>query len=126
MAEINGGTLYEINQNLMKNEKKMSDFDIQSKKKYVEKYFEKSPYSYFMLLCHDARDYTLFKLTTNSSAEIAAKELIECLKNRGMILSIDKVSETNAFEIWIRVLQDSEEKNLCYYLFNYDEGVIEC
>ena len=40
MAEINGGTLYEINQNFIKNEKKMSDFDIQSKKKYVEKYFE--------------------------------------------------------------------------------------
>lgn len=123
MAEINSGTLYEINQNLMANEKKMSGFDILSKQKHIEKYFERQPFSYFMLLCHDARDYTLFKLQDTDSYKNGARELIDCLKNRGTILAIDKVDETNAFEIWIRT---DEDKNLCYYLFNYSEGVIEC
>lgn len=123
MAEINGGTLYEINQKLMANEKKMSGLDVIGKQKYIAKYFERQPLSYFMLLCHDARDYTLFKLTKNDSHTAAAQELIDCLKNRGSILAIDKLDETNSFEIWIRT---DEDENLCYYLFNYNEGVIEC
>ena len=41
MAEINGGTLYEINQKLMANEKKMSGLDVIGKQKYIAKYFER-------------------------------------------------------------------------------------
>ena len=125
MAEITGNTLYEMNQQLMANEKKMSGLDILNKSKYTTKFFEQSPNSYFMLLCHEERDYTLFKLSGIDSATIASKELIACLKNRGDILAIDKAkgNADAAFEIWIRT---ENNKNLCYYLFKYDEGVIEC
>ena len=75
-----------------------------------------------MLLCHERRDYTLFNrnkqiLLFNSPSS----ELATCIKNRGLPLSIDKLSDGN-FEIWIRI----QGTPYCYYLFTYDSGVIEC
>lgn len=119
---LNMPTLYQMNQKLMENEKKLSGLTIVNKQKHIETYFSKSPCSYYMLLCHDDRDYTIFKLSGPASTSTAAKEVVDCLKNRGDILAIDKVDKTDAFEIWIR----AGGKNLCYYLFNYNEGVIEC
>ena len=125
MAEIKGNTLYEMNQQLMANEKPLTNFEILNRSKSTTKFFERSPNSYFMLLCHEKRDYTIFKLSGLDSATTASKELIECLKNRGSILAIDKAKDNPelAFEIWVRT---EEDENLCYYLFNYNEGVIEC
>ena len=51
----------------------------------------------------------------------ATNELTECLKNRGDILSIDD-QHNGAWEIWIR----NEEGIFCYYLFPYDNAIIEC
>ena len=48
--------------------------------------------------------------------------LKECLMNRGEVLEIEKVEETNAFEIWLRI----DDEPFCYYLFPYDEAIIEC
>ena len=76
---------------------------------------------YFMLLCHDRRDFTLFRVT-ESPAE-AATALFEYIDNRGQLVSIDKVPNDNAYEIWIIV---PEERDYCYFLFPYDAAIIEC
>jgi hypothetical protein len=124
MAEIEGGTLYEMNQSLMANEKKLSGFDIIGKKKSLQAYFNNSMSKYFMMLCRERSDYTLFKLGNHTtSAMKAADEVILCMKNRGDILAIDRTPSNNSYEIWIR---DEDGVNSCYYLFEYDEGVIEC
>ena len=52
--------------------------------------------TYAMLLCHERRDYTIFHLYENQNPNptaIAAKECIECLKERGEILSIEQMKE---------------------------------
>lgn len=121
MGEVRLGTLYDINKNLMKEEKKLSCPALTNKLKYVTKFFENNK-MYFMLLCNEARDYTIFKINNRTSAKKATEELKECLLNRGEVLDISKVDGTQeAFEIWIRMNNDA----YCYYLFPYDEAIIE-
>lgn len=119
MGEVSLGTVYDINKNLMKNEKKLSSPALANKLKKVQKFFAKEN-TYFMLLCHDAHDYTVFRLTNIKSAEKATEELKECLLNRGEVLSIDE-ENNGAFEIWIK----NNEEAFCYYLFPYDNAIIE-
>ena len=123
MAEIQGQTLYEMNQQLMANEKKMSGMNLINKRKSLEMFFKNSSAEYFMMLCKERSDYTLFHLQNEKSYIKAADEVILCMKNRGDILAIDRIPSNNSYEIWIR---DEDDVNSCYYLFEYDEGVIEC
>ena len=121
MGEVSLGTLYDINKNLMKKEKKLSYPVLTNKLKQVTKFFKNNK-MYFMLLCNEAKDYTIFKINNHASAEKATEELKECLLNRGEILGISKVDEIQeAFEIWIKTNNDA----YCYYLFPYDEAIIE-
>lgn len=114
-----GMTLYDMNKSIMQNEKKLSPSAIRNKMVEVARYF--SDGEYFMLLCHDLRDYTIFKVETNDCGVTAANELRECMNNRGEILSIEFES-TGAYEIWIR----NAEGVFAYYLFPYDSAVIIC
>ena len=77
-----------------------------------------------MLLCHERRDYTVFHLYENQNENppaVAANELLGCLTDRGEILSIEENSD-HAWEIWLRI----NKELYCYYLFRYDDAVIEC
>lgn len=119
MSEVSLGTVYDLNKNLMQNEKRLPENTLNKKLKEITNFFAKG--KYFMLLCHEKRDYTLFHLTTESKAKQASDELKICLKNRGEVLSIDE-APGNAYEIWIL----SEDGAFAYYLFPYDKGVIVC
>lgn len=127
MAEVNMGTLYDWNKSAMEQLKPLSEVELKDKLRAIrEDLFLKG--RYYMLLCHECRDYTLLTFIqpdaeyTNGEFERKkmANELKECLENRGNILSIER--ETDAWEIWIR----NVEGVFCYYLFPYDQGVIEC
>ena len=76
---------------------------------------------YWMLLCHERRDYTLFNIIEATIANIIVNELSPTLSNRGSVIDIEK-QEDGAYEIWIR---DNDNENFAYYLFPYDNGVIE-
>lgn len=78
--------------------------------------------SYWMLLCRERYDFTIFEIFSNTSNEFE-KALYECLKNRGKIIDIDKIQEDGNYEIWIKD-KDTKE-NFIYYLFDYNNGVIE-
>lgn len=124
MGEVVLGTVYEINKNLMRREEKLSKPAFANKLKLVKNFFLKNG-KYFMLLCNDCKDYTVFVMEgkTDESGEQAIKDLKECLVNRGETLSIDYApGDQNAFEIWIR---DDSSEPFCYYLFPYDNAVIE-
>lgn len=119
MGEVSLGTVYDINKNLMKNEKKLSSPALNNKLKKVTQFFKEGQ-MYYMLLCHEMRDYTIFRIAdAQASAEKATQELKECLLNRGEVLSLDK--ENEAFEIWIK----NNNEAFCYYLFPYDNAIIE-
>lgn len=119
MGEVSLGTVYEMNKNLMKNEKKLSKPALENKIKKVQSFFKENKF-YFMLLCHERRDYTIIKLKNKDSYEKAGEELKECLLNRGDILAIDKENE-NTFEIWLKI----DDEAFCYYLFPYDDAIVE-
>lgn len=130
--EFKTASLYEMNKQLSANESKLSAAARKQAQENVRLWFRDKIKQYAMLLCHDRRDYTLFRVV-DSPAEAAAA-LFDCIDNRGELISIEKDSN-DALEIWIRikVYEKDEEENMvenqedyCYYLFNYDFGVIEC
>lgn len=121
MADVEMGNLYDMNKEIMKSQKPLSKTKLREAKDKLKLFFLTD--KYFMLLCHERRDYTIFNISKeDSSVEESAKILVdECLINRGEILSIEKTEDDLAYEIWIR----NEEDVFCYYLFPYTQGVIE-
>lgn len=124
-SEVTLGTAYEINKNLVqKYEKELTEQELEEKEDMIAKFITEKLNFYFMLLCHDKRDYTLFNLNginDYNTGVKTAKELYDCLKNRGQIKGIDRTEDGMAVEIWI---SDGKE-SYAYYFFPYDEGVIE-
>lgn len=124
MAEINLGTLYDFNKEAMKNEKPLDPIIFNRKVQDIAQnmfnFLDNCGDQYWMLLCHERRDYTLFNIIAAVNAEPIVEELKPTLTNRGQILSI---AERGAWEIWIRDIET--EENFVYYLFQYDKGVIE-
>ena len=125
MAELNmGATLYDANKQIIEQQKPLTHLELARKQEIIENWFDTKIVTYSMLLCHERRDYTIFRLGNTSTATYtAARDLMECLTNRGEIMAIDKADEKeNAYEIWLKI--DGEA--FAYYLFPYDAGVIEC
>lgn len=126
MAEINLGNLYDFNKELMKKEKIIDPIIFNTKVKQIaEDMFTKAfnnDEHYWMLLCHDRRDFTLFNIIAATEVNDIIEEIKPTLTNRGQIITIDK-QPNGAWEIWIRDIETTE--NFVYYLFKYDNGVIE-
>ena len=128
-SEISLGNLYEINKQLMEKEPVMSELAIADARSHIRRWLEnKFSSKYFMLLCHELRDYTVFNLDkTNSWKKIptaislqVAKDIVECMTNRGQILAINQ-QEGEVWELWIR----NTDGCFAYYLFPYGEAVLE-
>lgn len=130
-SEIGIGTLYDTNKMLVKD--KLNELiaeRLEEKWNLVYDYLKlkSKEVSYFMLLCKERSDYTIFNLSSDkvrisNQIEEATDILInECLKNRGEIRGID-LTEDEAIEIWLYL--EEENTAAAYYLFPYDNGVIE-
>lgn len=125
--DVSLGTLYDFNKQIILKQGKLSKSKIEAIKPELEEWFNWQIDGYAMLLCRERYDFTVFHLyekMNRNPPEVAAQELIEVLKNRGKILSIEKDSNTinNAWEIWLNI--DGEA--FAYYLFNCDDWVIQC
>ena len=124
MAELNTDiTLYSINKQAMNEEKPLDiiEFNVLTKKiaDYITEEATKAKKTFWMLLCHERRDYTIFIPLT---AEGILNEIRPTLNNRGKTLSIDHLEDGN-FEIWIRDPETNE--NFVYYLFDYTTGILK-
>lgn len=89
----------------------------------LENWFNMRLDGYAMLLCRERNDYTVFHLYQNQNPNppaVAVQELWICLNNRGMVVDMD-LQEAGGWEIWIKDGKDA----FVYYLFPFDEGVIE-
>ena len=118
-------TVYEMNKKLVaQTTKPLTHLELAAKQKELEEWFNWIIDTYAMLLCHDRRDYTIFHLYEKENPNppaVAARECLGCLTDRGEVLAIDQ-NEDKAWEIWLKI----EDKYYCYYLFRYDDAVIEC
>ena len=128
-SEVILGNLYDMNKQIMDQRPKLSDADIQIAKEQLRKWLSDNfKQKYFMLLCHELRDYTLFNLDKTSTWAIAkpnaifncANDILECMSNRGTILAIDRQPD-DVWELWLR----TEEGSFVYYLFPYGDAVLE-
>ncbi len=117
--EFETASLYEMNKQLSAKEKAMGSTRRNKAQEESRQWFNNYIKRYAMLLCHDRRDYTVFSVV--ESAADAAAALFECIDNRGELISFE-LTPDKAIEIWIRI----DEEDYCYYLFNYDNAIIEC
>ena len=118
--EIDTGlSIYEINKNLMKEEKPLDPIAINIAIKKAADGVLSSFKKYWMLLCRERNDYTVFIIIGSNKLE---DELKETILNRGKLLDISQQEDGN-FEIWIR--DPETEENFVYYLFDYTFGIIE-
>ena len=115
------GNLYDINKNIVaQNEIKLSEGILNSKKEIIKNFINKTNNKYYMLLCNERKDYTVFH-NNNLSMETAKILVDECLINRGEIRGIDITKNKDAIEIWLMI----EDEAFVYYFFPYDMGIIE-
>ena len=127
MAEISMGTLYAANKQLMSDEKNFKPLthpELAAIQKKLENFFNWQCDTYAMLYCKDRSDITIFHMYENQNPNppaIAASECLGCCTDRGEILSVEEQEDKN-FEIWIRIKGEA----YAYYLFPYDNAVIEC
>ena len=123
-GNLDAGSLYEMNKQLINDYKPLTHLELAAIQPQIEDWFNMIIDTYAMLLCHDRRDYTIFHLyeTQNENPPaVAAREFLGCLADRGEILAIEP-TDGNAWEIWLRI----DTQPYCYYLFRYDDAVIEC
>lgn len=121
------GTLYDFNKQIVLKEGAMPQLEINKVIPKIEDWFNWTLDGYAMLLCRERYDFTVFHLYEKENPNppaVAAQELIDVLKNRGTILSIEKDTEkmNNAWEIWLEI----DDNAYAYYLFGCDDWVIEC
>ena len=112
-------SLYEINQAAVTGLPACGKGELDSFKDTLTQWRQETDKGYYMLLSNDERYYTVI-IPTGQGATFGS-EVIECLASRGQIKSIELL-ENNSFECWVTHDNDSH----VYYLFPYEEGVIEC
>ena len=125
MAEFSIGNLYDANRQIMESDKikPMLAPAIAAAQLKIEDFFNQRCDSYAMLYCRELSDITIFHMYEKQNPNppaLAAKECILCCTDRGELLSIEEQPDKN-WEIWIRI--DGEAH--AYYLFPYDNAVIE-
>ena len=124
MAEVNLGTLYEFNKNAMSSIPPLSKEELSNSiNKIATEIKNAQSYKiYFMLLCNERKDYTVFKVD-NGTVSTIGNDLKESLINRGEVTSIERLPD-GAWEIWVRDVMTAE--NFVYYLFNYTDAIVIC
>jgi len=127
---IEVGTLYDLNKQIISQLPEMPQEQIQEQLFKIKEWIAASDTNYIMLLCREKADYTLFhfcgrRMVISWEKDIPSntiKALEECIKNRGILMSINKATE-DAWEIWIKDFFDKEIH--MYMLFECGQMVIE-
>ena len=126
MGNLEMGTVYDLNKQLVQStEKVISPYKLNEKKKLIKTFVRECKDNYFMLLCNDRKDYTIFNCISDKTEdklnELANVFVDECLINRGQIKGIDLTEHKDAIEVWLSI----DDEAFCYYFFPYDLGIVE-
>lgn len=125
MADFSMGTLYDLNKAQMVKEEPFKPNSLRKAlKKEIVPFVLAAKDKYFLLLCKERSDYTVFAFENKGDGAFknAIDGLEECLLNRGNVLSIDRFKEVNdAVEIWVKI----DDEACMYYFFPCDDFIIE-
>lgn len=114
MAKVELGTAYEINQELWKQIAEPSEEMITTQLASLCSWLSSNYKNhYYMLLCREKNDYTVFHMVNSSYYELG-KELKEVLNSRGKIIDISYSSKFGFYECWIK---DEENDSYSMYVF---------
>lgn len=122
--EINMGSTYDMNKNIIKQLPNLSNKELKEKTKLITKFVSETANKYYMLLCRDLNYYTVL---VNDPVNAAPNDyfgdvLLECL-SYWCIRGIDIDESGMAIEIWVA---GDDDKVSVMYFFPYDNGVIAC
>ena len=112
-------TLYEINKTAVTGLPECKEDELSNKESELTNWRNETNKEYYMLLSNEEHYYTVF--ATTGEGQPFGTEVIDCLKTRGQIKSIDLL-ENGSYECWIT----HDNNSYVYYLFSYEEGVIKC
>lgn len=112
---------YDIYKNLYANMDPLDDSKLSSRLNTIGNWFgAKLPNTYFMLLCRERNDYTIFKLKSPNYYQ-ACQELKETLQSRGDIIDIEYIHGDDCYQCWVK----NTGAVSMYMLFPCDDFVIE-
>ena len=126
MAELSMGTLYDANKQVLRNKehfKPLTHLEIAAVQLKLADFFNWQCDNYAMLYCRERSDITIFHMYESQNPNppaLAAKECIGCCLDRGEFISAEEQPDKN-WEFWIRI----DDEPYAYYLFPYDNAVIE-
>ena len=120
MADVALGSLYELNKQIMAQLPPQDENTMSHNWTVIGDWFGKDTSRWFMLMCKERSDFTLFHITDNQFTK-AIQELKEVLSGRGQILAIQYQHGEDAFEIWVK----TKDEVVMFMLFTADWMVIE-
>ena len=126
--EIPKMSVYELNQQAYRNLPPMTDAALEEARKKIADYMEQYKWftePYFILLCRELNDYTMFKKLDITNSLSSAKTVFEILQDRGTLLDV-RADENNGnwIEAWVKYKEDGEPH--MYAFFEATDFVIEC
>jgi len=121
MSDIQLGNAYDVQKGIVKQLYPMTKSAINDALEKVVDMVKKTDNKYYMLLCREKADYTIFNLGSDESCyDRIPMELKTCIKSRGKAKVIE--SDDEITQLWI---QDGDEVFL-YYFFPANTNTIEC
>ena len=115
-------TLFQLNQSIMTGMPAYEAGQISAAKTLIDRWHEDHPGTYYMLLSNEQHYYTVLHIGNNYSNPVLENAVIdECLSPLGAIKDVS-INDDDVVECWVTIGSTS----YVYYLFNYDEGVVEC
>jgi hypothetical protein len=96
-------------------------------KEKIKNFFEKDDCFYYMMLCKERSDYTLFNTRSKHTVDISstmADDVLDCMYNRGFGFIDVFVNDDDVLEIWVRERTEGAIPAV-YFIFDYDQGVLE-
>jgi hypothetical protein len=121
-SKVSIGTLYDLNKAAVIKEISLTGDKLEEKKPAIINFLKDKNNTYYMLLCNERKDYTIFRLKEENSINDLVNCLVdECLLNRGLVKGIDITEDQGAIEIWLSI----EEEAFVYYFFPYDSAIVE-
>lgn len=101
MADLSLGTLYEVNQNIISQQKPMDPILVNRKLAYISDLVADG---YWMLMCPEVRQYVVLHIDNPDNTYPVLREI---LSNRGIVIDIDSTNENDLiWEFWIKDIYD--------------------
>lgn len=121
MADIELGTLYDLNKQIMNQLPPQDEETLLRNYNIIGSWFGKAQESWFMLMCKERSDFTLLHITDYQFTK-GLFELKEILAERGKVLAIQYIHGEDTFEIW---LKDHNGEVFMFMLFEASWMIVE-